>query len=132
MTRDEILAMELGRELDALVAEKVMGWTVFREKHNGYELEDDEIAIGYPPGEDINSVPYEIEDYSTHIQTAWVVFNKIKDLGAWIEVAWNPKKKHYRCAIGANFTNGKLKTTIDENKFQTAPEAICKAALIAG
>ena len=27
MTRDEILAMEAGRELDKLVAEKVMGWT---------------------------------------------------------------------------------------------------------
>jgi len=28
MTRDEILAMPAGREMDALVAEKVMGWHV--------------------------------------------------------------------------------------------------------
>ena len=31
MTRDEILAMEAGRELDALVAEKVMGFAIMRE-----------------------------------------------------------------------------------------------------
>ena len=30
MTRDEILSMPAGRELDALIAEKVMGWFITR------------------------------------------------------------------------------------------------------
>ena len=74
-----LAGIELGelqpeREMDALIAE-LMGWTVFREKHNGCQLFEDKHAVGYPPGTYI-SVPYEIEPYSTDIAAAWKVVDK--------------------------------------------------------
>jgi hypothetical protein len=37
MTRDEILNMSAGREMDALIAERVMGWTPWVEKRGEYD-----------------------------------------------------------------------------------------------
>lgn len=50
-------------ELNAALAEKLFGWTVFRTEHNGYTLDIDEIAYGFPPGHSIDKVPFVITDY---------------------------------------------------------------------
>lgn len=147
MTREEILAMKPGRELDVLMAEKVMG---LNGEHDWIKDKDGEIDIfayesGYCNGPKCSVCGYEYchhchkeppiekcnetKAYSSNIAAAWEVFGKIKDTGAWIEVAWNPKRKHYRCAIGAKPI--KELQTVDLNGCDNAPEAICKAALLA-
>lgn len=52
-------------ELNIAIAEKVMGWTVFRTDHNGYELDADEVAYGFPPDKSVDGVPFDIQDYLT-------------------------------------------------------------------
>lgn len=115
--------MPAGREMDSLIAERVMGWTVFYGEHNGYDLLDDEIANGYPPDEEPEGVPFEIPNYSTDIAAAWEVVEKMKnylfvcgrtDDGIW-EAYFFP----------VNSGIGKL----SEAHGDTAPSAICRAAL---
>lgn len=125
MTREGILAMKPGRELDALIAEKVLGWTVFRgTTPNHYDLVDDEeYAHGFPPEEDIKGLPYEIEEYSTRISEAWVIVPQI--IGFQLQ----------RRQTGT-YTVRRNKTVNGYNRWDcvecsTAPEAICKAALLA-
>jgi hypothetical protein len=131
MTRDEILAMEPGRELDALVAEKVMGWTVFRsETPNHYDLLDEEYAHGFPPGEDINSVPFEIEEYTTDISPAWKVLEKHRNRKNLVTLVGDEKKWKCRITAMINVVYG-IDVHDTQCEFKTAPEAICKAALLA-
>lgn len=98
LTRDEILSMQ-GRELDALVAEKVMGWT--------YKTEFDKL---FKPSESISA--------------AWEVVERLKFMKNHIDV----------------FTSKNGKWGVEVSKEDavyvrefaiTAPEAICKAALLA-
>lgn len=115
--------MPAGREMNALIAEKAMGWTVFYGEYKGYELFDDEVAQGYPPKEEADGVPFEIPYYSTDIARAWEVVEKMKnylfvcgrtDDGIW-EAYFFP----------VNSGIGKL----SEAHGDTAPSAICRAAL---
>jgi hypothetical protein len=113
MDRESILKMEPGREMDVLVAEKVLG----------YEVGGDIIESPFPedmPGDFlfIETAPHRkpLKKYSTDIAAAWEVAEKFNDgikLESWdgytVEICY-PKciKVHAR----------------------TAPEAICKAALL--
>jgi hypothetical protein len=112
------------RGLDALVAEKVMGWTVAYDKLNGYDVEDGEGAIGFPPGEEIIpnvSVPYAIEDYSTDIRDAWRVVEKMRADGYGADI--NVRDDYMECDFWrGNHTDGVASA-------DTVPEAICLAAL---
>ena len=74
MTREEILSNNSNRGLSAEVAEKVMGWTVFRGEWNNFELLEDEFAQGFPPSEEVEGVPFEIPEYSSDIALAWEVY----------------------------------------------------------
>ena len=66
MTRDEIMMMKAGRELDALVAEKVMGFPV---------------KIGDITGEPYHAqFGYSMPNYSTDIAAAWEVLEKFTDV----------------------------------------------------
>lgn len=118
--------MKPGRELDALVAERVLGWTVYRgETPNHYDLLNDEYAQGFPPGEDIMGVPSEIQEYSTEIRFAWDVVEKFANYRMQ-KLRYNDHRlvdgKSHQCFFDAN---GNVAYGY------TAPEAICKAALIA-
>ena len=109
MTRDEVLAMKPGRELDALVAEKVMGWKVAQV----FDLKDTDgtnIANGITP----YSIGQRVPHYSTDIAAAWEVVGKFE----YIDV--RRFKDHWGCTVYGQTVTGK-----------TAPEAICKAALLA-
>jgi len=101
MTRDEILAMEPGRELDALVAEKVMGWTHYREEWGGV-------------------VPDSISHYSTDISAAWEVVEKMGPFTQLTADIYNGITV-WHCSF----------SVVDSVDAVTAPEAICKAALLA-
>lgn len=69
------IAMEAGRELDALIAEKVMGWSYKPYYNGGGEWVKDgrKVAFG---GFDGGSLPR----YSTDIAAAWLVVEK---MGNW-------------------------------------------------
>lgn len=105
--RDKILSMAAGRELDALVAEKVMGVPVTANKKR----------FKYT----------HIAPFSTNISAAWEVVEKI-----------DPDNRILISdVIGGGFTcyikwyRGGIDTMLVTATSPTAPEAICKAALLA-
>ena len=116
MTREEILNMPAGREMDALVAEKVMG----ADTKQYYRLD---------------GIPWHKHDlpaYSTEIDAAWKV---IKGL----EYNWNLCRDVGKC--GSDYeTAGDMNyrfiytapgMPMEGITADTAPLAICRAALLA-
>lgn len=140
MNKEEILAMEAGKVLNLLVAEKVIGLIAWQEKRGEYthivfqkpddsepyrksrnwEKEMDRYKrIEYS---EINShihVVQDIKAYSSDISAAWEVFTKfdLPSVSMWTDPDDN---EWFTCNIGINHVIAK-----------TAQEAICKAALLA-
>lgn len=133
MTRDEILNIPAGRDLDVLVAERVMGFvwqecrclcghemkTLARHKiksptiwHNGFDM----IGVKHP--RDLWGVPF----YSTNISAAWEVAQVI---GSFFIDNTAPS-----LGIDVEFFRAGHKT-IYKATADTAPLAICRAALLA-
>ncbi len=100
-------------EIDALVAEKVMGWelswlgTDWREETNANTHHHKRSKGDFLP--------------STNIQDAWLVVEKLK-VEYWIEINVGEK---YLCDIGKYGIPG----TIVQIEAETASLAICLAAL---
>jgi hypothetical protein len=133
MTREEIIAMEPGRKLDTLVAEKVMGLTVYHydkdvEENCYYMLMDTEGFPFEPFGgekETEEEAWLSCFYYSTDISAAWEVVEKIKkDLDWWIVLNSEGEKWI------ALFYWDKYQIAC-ECEAETASEAICKCALMA-
>jgi hypothetical protein len=114
------------RELDALVAEKVMGWRW---------LKDDErpgrwLQYGTSPGRSpatgseqvvwgmMNRLPL----YSTSIADAWQVVEKMRAMGKEAELFWTDQGCEVFFARESSIHEGYGFTT-------TMPRAICRAAL---
>jgi hypothetical protein len=123
MTRDEILNTPAGRELDALVAEKVMELKVDYEFSDVLEprvpfLVDKYDEWGYLP------------NYSTDIAAAWEVVEFLRrKFWSTNIVCWDYSVKwvvtcEYRTG------HGEPKKTLYADA-DTAPLAICRAALLA-
>jgi hypothetical protein len=109
MTREEILAMEPGHKLDALVAEKVMRWT----KEGNYWL----------------SHTCRIRTWE---QTSYPGFQPSTDISAAWEVVESLRDKWYYLEIRTCADDWVVQTNADRSvRAKTAQEAICKAALIA-
>ena len=116
-TRDEILTMEAGREMDALVSEKVMGY------QRGDELEWSRAYWVDKSDPKTFRILGLIEDTydelawspSTNIDEAWMVLEKFTDVD--IEKAG----ENYRVTINV----------FAQADAHRAPLAICRAALIA-
>lgn len=117
-----------GRELDALVAEKVMGWT---EVH--FEAE---WIHWYGSGEEVIPAntfgrhPQAIGDsiiprYSTSIADAWKVVGQMRAHGYRL-VLWTPLDDDTRIHCTAQFENGHQNI---DGEGESAPHAICRAAL---
>jgi hypothetical protein len=107
--------LKAGRELDALVAEKVMGVGV--EWWNGEPL--------YVVTQDGHISSHHLAEYSTDIAAAWEVAEKLRADGLEISVhnSWPYNDgRRWCCDIMAH---GKW----DNAKAETAPLAICLAAL---
>ena len=144
MSRDEILNMPAGRQLDALIAEKVMGWEAIRVDYFGEdssprqnELEEwmakNELdSIGdYFIDVDKN---FWVEDNdwqpSTDIHAAWEVVEKMRNNKYEPCVngeCWTPIE-HRMGLWQADFQNG---GPCHSARADTAPLAICRAALLA-
>jgi len=138
MTRDEVMALEAGPELDALVAEKVMGWhraacSNWTERRSGQPwLDVDSLSAANP-----------FWSPSTDIAAAWEVVEKVR--------GWKPKVRGNTCACFAidapAVTGGLEKPAVWaagwhdyagweragslEATADTAPLAICRVSLLA-
>ena len=133
MTYDEIMALEAGRELDALVAEKVMGWKWDKGNSLQHLLLGPDGAIGaviFHDGiadDDGIVQPLDCPHYSTDIAAAWEVVEKLRrandgeylftinDAGMWY----------------AKFLDEHGEPVSRSGFCDTAPLAICRAGLLA-
>jgi hypothetical protein len=118
MGREEILAMSAGEKLDELIAEKIMGW-----KHGDKDRGD----MGWYPPKGFARVS--VDEFSTSISAAWEIVEKFSYTYLW---RWD-NATHYTMPNGMKW-ECKLSDkggTFDNMAYGiTAPEAICKAALI--
>jgi len=125
MTREEILKLELGPELDRLVAEKVMGWKRTTEGAPpgcAYWKDDDGfVRANETPGGSLNWNP------STDIAAAWEVVEKLANKGIVVviesEGALNNIYEVLFYRWGSDVIVGIARGNICE--------AICRAALLA-
>lgn len=101
--------MNPGRELDALISEKIFGMKVTVPSDNGF--------LPMPP------------HYSTNIRAAWEVFEKVARMvdDPWAGFVFDGKKGVWRCHFDRQTPGGVSErgTAISD----TAPHAICLAAL---
>lgn len=127
LTREEIQGMKPGREMDALIAEKVLGWTDIRRVNpaviHSFSADGNHANFGFSPVL-YKHIPFPL--YSTDISAAW-------------EVAEHFKTKDYLYSL-KNLAGGKYefslldwggKCSTYSGQGNTPSEAICKAALIA-
>lgn len=136
LTREEILAMEPGPELDKLIAEHVMGWSIYRydkdvPKRCYYMLVDKSFDSVVDDGS-WNAGERKTEEeawkdnrsFSTDISAAWEVVTQLK-LNNWeFIIASEDDKIDVTFYWDAHRMEGAI-------FGGTAPEAICKAALLA-
>lgn len=129
--------MEAGNQLDALVAEKVMGYVPLPLKveddptslWTDQGLRDGLIASGFthypPPGspQKVCGIP----PFSTDIKAAWRVVEKLASEGIRLWVGPSVACTNYGCEIVHDA--GRDEDDADYTFCPTAPEAICFAAL---
>jgi len=124
MTREEILSTEAGREMDALIAEKVMGEKqpiyvhefhidpIYSEGHNWF---------CYPSFYEGDICKWEPRNFSTDISAAWEVAD-------WLRNYWGT----FELIAGLSWHCwSELKDAKIWGTGNTAPLAICRAALLA-
>lgn len=100
------------RERDALVAEKVMGFT------------KPSLGWGFHELESGSYVNYPLPHYTTDISEVWEVVDKLKKKRVFINMGFSPISNRY----AVNFST--VTVMKDSNGYApTAPEAICLAAL---
>lgn len=126
--------MKPGRELDALVAEKVMGWVSVSKEHHwnyvrGYPAGWPDEYSGLPPdgytGDDEFRRDYrKIHAYSSSIADAWLVVEKLKETKGRVSVDWFEDTIGYRWHVYVG--EGDEQSVVGA---ETAPHAICLAAL---
>lgn len=139
MTREEILAVEAGDELDRLVATEVMGEPMPEfVPGNNLDLQLAGSPLKSPYGNWLCLCKYEEGDiptwhpqlFSTDISAAWPVVEKLAkenlfcSLDYLREQHWRDGRGDWRCRVVRG-------VKIEFAVAKEAPEAICKAALLA-
>lgn len=112
VAKEQIQGMKAGRELDALVVEKVFNKSITTTYGEDSVHTLDRLKVGYL-----------IQNYSTDIAAAWEVVEKLKEKGISIYV----KAFLDTYCVEAHSVG----SSINKILADTAPEAICKAALLA-
>ena len=104
------------RQLDIEIATEIFGWTDIATKR----LRDREFAVGIVPKTTQNKfVPY----YSTLIEDAWLIIDKVKQLGLAAGISW--WKDSWMACIGKHDDPFNWRWW----KSNTAEEAICRCIL---
>ena len=107
--------MKPGRELDALVAEKVMGLVRCTAIAPDHILP----CHAHPANPDKGA---ETPLYSTDIAAAWEVVEKIKNRN--INLLWHEENQYWYCCV-----HNEIFEVDQEATSESAPHAICLAAL---
>ena len=115
----DIDTLPAGREMDALVAEKVMGL-----ERVGYLYKYREYTES---PRNVNMSEKDIPSYSTSIAPAWEVVERLHDLEWVVEVTIDNGVGRY-CKIWKMGNKGR-EIIYEELDADTAPLAICRAAL---
>ena len=119
-----------GREMDALIAEKVMGLKPCTKwvQAAGGSLSQIHISTNCdvpPPDECYDVQGAWIKKYSTSIEAAWEVFERIESTSRNLH-QYGESKKEWGCGF---YGNGDPPNEIAHSYAPTAPLAICRAAL---
>lgn len=109
--------MNPGRELDALVAEKVMGWEAVHE----HDFRDGGKQWLGTRSDGAKMVP--LPHYSTSIAAAWEVVAHLRSLASYVRWELRGDRHDYNCY----FCLGRGVEWVED--IDTAPHAICLAAL---
>jgi len=141
LTLEEILALPAGRELDVAIAEHVLGHVWLHNKRYGFLrdeedaddiVEDSSANYGKHPNHEGGAWIAPDEKYSTDIAAAWGLVNCLEVGG------WGHKHQVFSAAAecpGWQWTfmrpGGGLGACIAGAEGETAPLAICRAALLA-
>jgi hypothetical protein len=128
--------MKAGKELDALIAEKIMGLVKvpYNDPTRFYYLEAESCPTCGYDGKfwDANQNSYEIPPYSTVIASAWEVVEQMHSHAKPVLELFAPQQDYSNEKWRARFSR---KWWLDGSGYDhteegdTAPEAICKAAL---
>jgi len=102
------------REIDRLIAERVMGWTNLSMIGNRFGTT--------PEGKTHRIVP----QYSTDVSAAWEVVEKLRQSGYQGGINWAISELGYECAFVEALHSPDERQT---SRAETAPLAICLAAL---
>lgn len=113
--------MSAGRKMDALVAEKAMGWTQIQWLNSI----DDFCGTSPRGGQSFVLLPH----YSTDIEDVHDIIEHLTNLGCIVSVSWGPpiNERH--------FVNVQILSALApgadgvDSTVQAAPLAICRAAL---
>lgn len=125
MTEDEIRNLPAGREMDALVAQQLFGW-MFIASNFVHNLE---YGTMIPPNgwKRDNFIPDECPHYSTDIAAAWEVVEKMR--GMALAMTMGKGDDAYQCRIfDGRIAPEAYRVLVSA---ETAPLAICRAALLA-
>lgn len=129
MTKEEIEQLPAGRELDALIAEALMGWSQ-KDDSNGFQVYTPDRCLGWWRA-DQPKLGDRQPCFSTDIAAAWQVVEKINKTHYlntaqyWIEGGSNGG------VLGFIVAFRQYKTYKGEPaKADTMPLAICRAALL--
>jgi|SRR6185369_13748825 len=140
MTRDEILNLEEGVHTDALVAEKVMGWSSDPEAYwlskpsyedTGWGLFEQEETNNHPACKKFNP--------SVDISAAWEVVEKLASMPHFwrVQFDYQPPRTDFNKATGSyvmfSFVWDDFGTKYGSGKYSgicPLPLAICRAALL--
>lgn len=125
-TREQILAMEPGKDLDRLVAEQVLKWDESRFRYDSETGISERIKHNEFFGEDV----WEPFNPSTDIAAAWEVVEKLKKEKGLVTLVGNEKKWECRITAMVDVVYG---IDVKDVSYwsKSAPEAICKTALLA-
>lgn len=129
MTKEEILNMKPGRELDALIATKIFGW-YFKKMPTGKMLlpPDNDERKYFAAVWDENGIPGYLPEYSTDISAAWEVVEKLNEkFEVSILLDINGFANIYLFLPQNLFYDAEFEV---EN-YTSLPEAVCKVALMA-
>lgn len=122
MNKEEILAMEAGLELDMLVGQYVIGFEDYlKESGKRPVVRDGRYGKNY----------FDLPNYSTDISAAWEVVEKLRETHCY-KIYDYGRNMHKNDPHHVTFSpSEKGWEHSNEARASTAPEAICKAALLA-
>lgn len=151
LTRDAVSALPAGRELDALVAERVMGWTRLDVRPSCWppavSLTCIELGPRFgttvppyagpwwlPPGVTAERGPVNgvgFPEYSTDIAAAWTVLETVQRRSACLASVTKFRDGAHGCIVESNRDGERLGKETAYARADTAPLAICRTALLA-